>query len=179
MREVADERVDLSERERGHRLPFDVLAHEAVRRDPDGERHRARVVDGERAVLLRETEQPHDATDAGLAIATMDLGGDRADVFARDARACEQLHRRRRRLSRLVLVAGLVTAASLRQVLAQKFARPRIEHAHAAVIPLHVQHATDVARRRGVVRAIDLHVPIEVDRALAVSVVAKRLDRQR
>jgi len=37
----------------------------------DLKRHRARVVDGE--VLLRETEQTHDATDADLTIASMDL----------------------------------------------------------------------------------------------------------
>jgi hypothetical protein len=67
----------------------------------------------------------------------------------------------------------------LRQVLAQKLVRLRVQQPHAALVVLHEELPTDVARRRRVVGALDLHVAVEVHGALAVAVVAKRFDRQR
>ena len=63
-------------------------------------------------------------------------------------------------------------------MLAQELAGVWIEQAHEEVVPLHVDATTDPAWRRAVVRGLDLHAPIEVDRADAEAVIAKRLERE-
>ena len=64
-------------------------------------------------------------------------------------------------------------------MLAQELAGLGIEQAHEEVVPLHVDATTDPARRRAVVRGLDLHAPIQMHRADAEAVIAKRLERQR
>ena len=61
-RELADERIDLPERERHRRPTLDVFAEEAIRRRADLERGLGGVLDDGDAVLLGEGE---DAEDAG------------------------------------------------------------------------------------------------------------------
>ena len=55
----------------------------------------------------------------------------------------------------------------------------RIEQADEEVVPLHVDATTDPAGRRAVVRGLDFHAAIEMHRADAEAVIAKRLERQR
>jgi len=47
------------------------------------------------------------------------------------------------------------------------------------VIPLHVNPASDPARRRSVVGGLDFDAAVQMHGALAIKVIAKRLDRQR
>ncbi|MGD9724333.1 MAG: hypothetical protein AB7U76_24100 [Pirellulales bacterium] len=53
-----------------------------------------------------------------------------------------------------------------------------VEDAHHVAVPLHRDRGADPPGRDGVVGALDLDVPIEVHDAVAVVVVAKRLDWQ-
>src|SRR5580658_3908702 len=46
-------------------------------------------------------------------------------------------------------------------------------------IPLHSNTPADPARRGAVVSSVDFHAAVQMDRAFAVLVIAKRLDRQR
>ena len=46
-------------------------------------------------------------------------------------------------------------------------------------IPLHLHAPADPARRRAVVSGLDLHAAVQMHRALAVLVIAERLDGQR
>ncbi len=70
-------------------------------------------------------------------------------------------------------------AARLAQVLAQQLAGLRIEEPHVHAVPLHLDALADPAGRRAVVRGVDFDAAVEMHGALAVPVVAKRLDGQR
>jgi hypothetical protein len=80
---------------------------------------------------------------------------------------------------RLVVVVDAVMPASGAQVLAQQTPRLGIEQAHMQVVPLHLEASSDPAGRRAVVRGFDFDAAIEMDRARAEAVVAKRLEGQR
>ena len=67
----------------------------------------------------------------------------------------------------------------LAQVLAQQLAGLRIEQADVLTIPLHLHAPADPARRRAVVGGFDFHAAVQMNRALAVLVIAERLERQR
>src|SRR6266542_1589199 len=93
MGEVADERIDLAQRERRRRVPLEVAPDEAVVGDLELQRGGAGVVDGGRAVRLREGEDAEEATDAGLAVVAVDRLAQRADVGADASGAREQRQR--------------------------------------------------------------------------------------
>ena len=71
--ELADERIDLAERERRRRPALEIAAQEAIGRDAEVERGLGGVVDGGRAVLLGEREDAEDAPDAGGALVVVDV----------------------------------------------------------------------------------------------------------
>jgi hypothetical protein len=64
-------------------------------------------------------------------------------------------------------------------MLAQELAGLGIEQAYEEVVPLHIDATTDSARRRAVVRGLDLHAPIQMHRPHTEAVIAKRLEGQR
>jgi hypothetical protein len=72
-----------------------------------------------------------------------------------------------------------VCATLLAQMLAQQLAGMRIEQAHEHRVPLHMDLAPDPTRQRSIVSRLNLDAAIQVNRALAVLVVAERLQRQR
>ena len=83
------------------------------------------------------------------------------------------------RAPRTVRIADAVAAALLSQMLAQQLAGARIEQAHEHRVPLHMHLAADPTRRRSVVSRLHFNTAIQMNRALAVLVVAERLQRQR
>ena len=87
--ELADERIDLGEGERTGDAPFEVAAHEAIRRDAELARGRTRRLDGGHAVPLGKGKHAEDASDADGAVLLMDRRAERADRPARAGRARE------------------------------------------------------------------------------------------
>src|SRR2546426_2135553 len=86
MGELADQRVDLLERERQLRLALEVALDEAVVREMEGERRRTRVVDAGDPVALAQREQAEDATHADLTVLAMDRLAHGSDVLSRASR---------------------------------------------------------------------------------------------
>jgi hypothetical protein len=70
-------------------------------------------------------------------------------------------------------------AARRPQVLAQQLTRLGCQQADVEIIPLHLDPLSDPTRWGTVVRGLDFDAAIQMDRALAVPVVAKRLERER
>ena len=64
-------------------------------------------------------------------------------------------------------------------MLAQQLPGLRGEQADVQIIPLHLDALADPAGRRAVVRGLDFDAAIEVHRAFAVAVIAKRFERER
>jgi hypothetical protein len=64
------------------------------------------------------------------------------------------------------------------QMFAQELARLGRDQSDVQIVPLHVHPLPDPAGRRAVVRGLHFDAAIEVDRAVAVPVVAKRFERQ-
>ena len=87
--------------------------------------------------------------------------------------------RARRRVLGTVLVFDAMPAALLAQVLPQQLAGLRIQQPDVTGIPLHLNPPADPAWRCAVVGGFDFHAAIQMHRALAVLVIAERLDRQR
>ena len=112
-------------------------------------------------------------------VVPMDVIADGADRGPDAHGRFEQRHGLRRRASRAIGIGDPVPAARGAHVLAQELAGLRIEQADEEVVPLHVDATTDPARRRAVVRGLDLHAAIEMHGADAEAVIAKRLERQR
>jgi len=132
------------------------------------------------AVFLDEAEDPKDAAHAEFAVAAVDRGAERADVGADPVRAGEQGRRGRRRSRRPILRMDRVAPArALVTMLAEELSGGRIQEADARGVPLDRDRAAEPAGRRAVVGVLDLDTAVEVDRARAEVVVAKRLDRQR
>src|SRR5690606_30260621 len=177
--ECANERIDLPERDRrsGY-LALEVPTQRAVVDDADLQEHSACVVDGRGAVLLDQVHDALDAARAGLALAAPERVAKRTDVRAGEAGGGQQLAHPRVRVLRLVTWKGAAPAALLGEILAEKLAA-LVQEAHASAVPLDVDHATDPAGRRVVVRGIDLDTAVEVHDAAAVLVIAKSLERKR
>jgi hypothetical protein len=72
-RELADDRIDLTERQRHRRSAFHVLAHEAIRGHPDLECRCGGVLHDRDAVLLGQSEDAEDPAHAGGALVLMDV----------------------------------------------------------------------------------------------------------
>ena len=70
-------------------------------------------------------------------------------------------------------------AARRADMLAQELPGLGIEQPHVQVVPLHVQATADPAGGCAVIGRLDFDAAIEMHRALAESVIAKRFDRQR
>ena len=96
-------------------------------------------------------------------------------VFAR----AEQRDRARRRPRRPIVVVEAMPAAWRAQMLAQELPGLRREQADVQIVPLHLDALADPAGRRAVVRGLDFDAAIEVHRAFAVAVIAKRFERER
>ena len=92
-RELANERVDLLERERRGGPPFEIAAEKAIGRDLELERRFGGVVGRRRPVLLGEREDAEDAAHAGGALVVVDVGADRVEMRAGVARPREERER--------------------------------------------------------------------------------------
>ncbi len=136
--ELADERIDLAERERRGGAALEVAADEAVRRDAELERGGARVVDGGDAVLLGEREHAEDAahTDgrrpaAWIVAQSAPIAGRRASARAQEllgtSAACAAADPRR----------ASDAAARLPPMLAQELAGAAGRGGARALVPLH------------------------------------------
>ena len=67
----------------------------------------------------------------------------------------------------MVLFFNAIPAALLAHMFAQQLPGLGIEQTNIELIPLHAQHAPDLARRRAVVRGLDLDAAIQVHDAFA------------
>src|SRR2546425_11246900 len=80
--ELADERIDLAERERRGRMALEIAPDDLVAGTGQVEGNRARPVDGRGAVLAREREEPLDAADGAQGIGGVERRRELADVGA-------------------------------------------------------------------------------------------------
>ena len=110
--------------------------------------HGAGILGGSSAVVLGEGQHTEDATHRKLAQIAMHGLAQRADMRSSFFGAVEQL------------------------------AGERVQDAELGCVPLHVDAPSDPARRRAVVSSLDFDAAIQVHRALAVLVIAKRFQRQ-
>ena len=94
-------------------------------------------------------------------------------------RATEQGQRGGRRAGRAVAIVDAMIAARRAQMLTEQLVRLRVDEPHVQVVPLHVDAPADPAGRRAVEGGLDFDAAIEMDRAIAEAVVAKRLEGQR
>ena len=162
----------------GHRrTALEILAEEAIGRDAEVERGLGGVLDDRGAVFLRERQDAEHPPDAGRAFVVVDDGADRADATAPAVVA------RPRSAS---VVGGVRAGRSASWMRCQPRGARRCSRSscpvfgssrrtcrsfHCTWTPL-----TDPAGRRAVVGGLDFDAAIEMDRALAEPVVAKRLD---
>ena len=112
-------------------------------------------------------------------VAAMDGLAERADVGAGAGGLGEQRQRGRRGAGRPILGMDGVAPGRLAAMLAQERAGGGIEEADVHAVPLDRDFLAEPAGRRGVVGVLDLDAAVEMDRARAELVVAKRLERQR
>jgi hypothetical protein len=82
----------------------------------------------------------------------------------------------RRHAGRPVRVVNAMPAARGAHVLPQQLARGRIQEPDVQLVPLHGDPPADPPRRRAVVGRVNLDAAIEVHRADAEAVIAKRLE---
>src|SRR5262249_10516145 len=155
---------------------LDVFADEAIRGDADVERDLRGVIDDRDAVLLCQGEDAEDLADPMRAAVRVEMATEDTDRRAGRRRPAEQRERGRRSARRLITDVEAMPAARGAQMLAQELAGRRIDQADVQRVPLHVEPMADPARRRAVESRLDLHAAIEMDRALAKLVIAKRLD---
>ena len=94
-------------------------------------------------------------------------------------RATEQGEGGRGRARRLIAVVDAMPAARGSQMLPQQLPGLRIDQADVQLVPLHLDPMANPAGRRPVEGRLDFDAAIEMDRALAKLVIAKRLDGQR
>src|SRR5262245_4598466 len=81
-RELANERIDLAQRERHRRPAFEIAPDEAIGGHAVIERGLGSIFDDRRPMLLRQGEDAEDAADAGRALVLMDVIADGADRSA-------------------------------------------------------------------------------------------------
>ena len=104
---------------------------------------------------------------------------ERTDVRPGTTRSPQQLGSAQRCSLGVVIFFNAIPTALLAHVFAQQLAGLGIEQANIQLIPLHAQHAPDPAWRCAVVGGFDLDATIQMHDALAVLVIAERLQRQR
>src|SRR6266700_1651659 len=155
-----------------------IAAYEAILGDAQFQRRRTGIVRSHAAILLDQLENALDATHSEFALASVDSVADRADIGSCLMRTSQQLKQRRRRTTRTIRIADTMSATLAAQMLAQQLAGAGIEQAHEHRVPLHVDLPPDPARRSSVVSRVNLDATIDMHRALAILVVAERLQRQ-
>src|SRR5579872_6027215 len=176
MHQLADQRIDLLQAEWSLWATFQIAANEAIFLNSHVQRGGAGFLDGSPAVLFGQRENAQDAADANFPLLAMDGFAECADVRAGAARSPQQLRSTQRGSFGVIFGLDAIPAAFLAHVFAQQLAGFGIEQADEHLVPLHAHHAADPARRGTVVRSFDFDATIQVDDALAVLVIAKRLD---
>jgi len=176
---LSNERVNLAQRQRHRQPAFEVPAEKTIGRHAEVEGRFSGVVDDGRAVFLSEGEHAKHAADPGGPFVLVDGGAHGADVCA--GRRCpgEERDRARRRSRRTIIIVKAMPAAGRAQMLAQELSRLGGEQADVLLVPLHLDPLADPAGRGAVVGGLDLDAAIEVHRAFAVPVIAKRFERER
>ena len=176
---MPDERVDLAQRQ-GRRGPaVEVAPEEAVGGHAELERGVGGLFGDGGTVLPGEGEDAEDATDAGGAVVTVDVVADGGDGGAGPLGGGEQGEGLRRGAGGPVSVLDAMPAPRRAQVLAEELAGAGIEQPHLSCVPLDVDATADPARRRPVVGRRNLDAAVQMHGAVAVLVVAERLERQR
>ena len=178
--QFADQGIDLPQAQRGLRAALQITAHEPVLGHAQLQRRGAGLVASCTAVLLGQREHAHDAADPEP---RPDDDGSRRRRRRCWRRPCGpapavEAYPRRRAL-RTVLIADAMSATLLPQMLAQQLAGARIDQPHVHRVPLHVDLPPDPARRRAVVSSFNFDAAIQMNGALAILVIAERLQRQR
>ena len=161
------------------RAALQIAADEAVFLNSHVQRGGAGFIDRCGAVLLGQRENAEDAAHSDLALLAVDGVAESADVRPGAARSPQHLRSAQWCSLGMVLFFDAIPSALLAYVFAQKLPGLGIEQTHVQLIPLHAQHAPDPAGRRAVVGGFDFDAAIEMHDALAVLVIAKRLQRQR
>ena len=178
--ELSDEGIHLAQGERGRRESFEVDADEAVAGRAQFECGLGGRIDDGQAVLSGQSQDAQDATYTRFTIAAVDLVAQGADVGAGAVGALQQAFGAPWRARGTILVLDAVPASVGAQVFAQELVGlSRVQHAHVQFVPLDMHLLADPAGWCAVVGAVDLDAAVQVHRALAVAVVAKRFERQR
>src|SRR2546430_3394160 len=127
--ELADQGIDLAERERRRRMALEVAADDLVGAAAEIKRDGTGVVDGRGAMFAGERQQALDAPDGAQGIVGVEAGGELADVGADRRRARQEREGARRRAPRAGLGGFAVAARMLALVFAQQGAGLAIEDA--------------------------------------------------
>ena len=179
LHQFADERIDLAQTQRSLRAALQAASHEAVLGHAQLQGQGAGLVGGRAAILLDQREHALNAARSKLGLSLVDGIAESADAGSSLVSPRQQLLDVKWGTPRTVLIADAVRAALLPQMLAQQLSGPRIEQAHEQPVPLHQHLAPDPSRRRSVVGRLHLDTAVQVNGAIAVLVVAERLQRQR
>src|SRR2546422_10347014 len=142
--ELADERIDLTQRERRRRMALEVAADKLVGR-AEVERDGAGGVDGGRAVLAGEGQQPLDAAHGAQRIVRLERGGELPHVRTDRRGPGGELQGRGQRAPRPVVGGLAILPEVVPLVLAQQRARLGSEDAHHALVPLDGDVVADAA----------------------------------
>ena len=130
-------------------------------------------------MFLDVGEHAEDPTDPDDRLVAVNVIADRTDGRTRAMGRVQQRQRFRRRAMRPVGVVDAMPATACPYMLAEQLPGLRIEHADLQIVPLHVDVAPNPARRGCVIRGVDFDAAVEMDRADAEAVIAKRLEWQR
>src|SRR5215470_13534257 len=76
-----------------------------------------------------------------------------------------------------ILLLDAITTASLSHMLAEELSAFGIKDANEELVPLHLDHTSDPARREAIVSRFDFYAAIEMHHALAVLVITKWFER--
>src|SRR5262249_30240767 len=128
--ELPDERIHLAQREGNGGSALQISAQEAIARRAQLEGGLGRVFDDRRAVLPGQGEYSQDAAHPHLAVASVDLFAQSADVAAGAVGAVEQSLGALRRAARQVALLDAMLAAASAQVLAQEQPGVGVENTH-------------------------------------------------
>src|SRR5271155_948033 len=109
----------------------------------------------------------------------MDGVADSADIGSRLVRTRQQLKQRQRRTTRAIRSADTMSATLAAQMLAQQLTGSWINKPDEHRVPLYVDLPPNPARRRAIISSFHFDTAIQMNRALAILVVAERLQRQR
>src|SRR2546426_8865263 len=131
--ELADQGIDLAQRERRRRMALEVAADKLVGR-AEVERDGAGGVDRGRAVLAGEGQQPLDAAHGAQRIVRMERGGELPHVGTDRRGPGEELQGRGQRAPRPVVGGLALLAEVLPPVLAQMRSRLGIQGWHEALV---------------------------------------------